>query len=130
MDLITVTRKQGLEFTLRLRGHVLTSDMSAAEGGRDAGPNPVELLACSVGSCLATMVQAYCTERGYTRGDVGASLTFELATDPKRIAAVVVDLELPDGVPDKARDEVRRLVESYPVPATLRAGPRLDIEIT
>jgi putative redox protein len=130
VDLITVTRKQGLEFTLRLRGHVLTSDMSAAEGGRDAGPSPVELLACSVGSCLATMVQAYCTEHGYARGDVGASLTFELASDPKRIAAVVVDLELPEGMPAAARDEVRRLVEDYPVPATLRAGPRLDIEIT
>jgi putative redox protein len=130
MDLITVTRDAGLAFTVRLRGHVLTTDMSPAEGGRDAGPNPVELLACSVGSCLATMVQAYCDAHGYTGGDVGASLTFELAADPKRIAAVVVDLELPAGMPEEARAEVRRLVETYPVPATLRAEPRLDIEIT
>jgi putative redox protein len=128
MDLITVTRKQGLEFAIRIRGHVMTSDMSAAEGGTDAGPNPVELLACSVGSCLATMVQTYCDQHGYTDGDVGASLTFELAADPKRIAAVVVDLELPRSLPEEARAEVRRLVESYPVPATLRAVPRLDVE--
>jgi putative redox protein len=130
MDLITVTRSAGLAFTVRLRGHVLTTDMSPAEGGRDEGPNPVELLACSVGSCLATMVQAYCDEHGYTEGDVGASLTFELAADPKRIAAVVVDLELPQGLPEAARAEVQRLVEGYPVPATLRTAPRLDIEIT
>jgi putative redox protein len=130
VDLITVTRRAGLAFTVRLRGHVLTSDMAPAEGGCDEGPNPVELLACSVGSCLATMAQAYCNEHGYSDGDVGASLTFELATDPKRIAAVVVDLELPRGMPEDAQAEVRRLVEDFPVPATLRAGPRLDVEIT
>jgi putative redox protein len=130
VDLITVARRSGLAFTVRLRDHVLTTDMSPAEGGTDAGPNPVELLACSVGSCLATMVQAHCDEHGYRDGDVGASLTFELAADPKRVAAVVVDLELPRGMPEDARAEVRRLVESYPVPATLRTAPRLDIEIT
>jgi putative redox protein len=130
MDLITVTRNHGLEFAIRIRGHAITSDMSAAEGGRDGGPNPVELLACAVGSCLATMVQAYCDEHGYTDGDVGASLTFELAADPKRIASVVVDLELPKEMPEAARAEVGRLVESYPVPATLRTAPRLDIEFT
>ena len=129
MDLITVTRRAGLEFTVRLRGHALTSDMSPAEGGRDAGPSPVELLACSVGSCLATMTQMWCDQHGYGDGDVGASLTFELAADPKRIAAVVVDLELPRSVPEDGRAEVRRLVECFPVPATLGAGARLDIEI-
>ena len=42
MDLITVTRKQGLEFAVGLRDHELTTDMAPAEGGHDAGVNPVE----------------------------------------------------------------------------------------
>jgi putative redox protein len=130
MDLITVTRTSGLEFAIRLRGHVITSDMSAAEGGRDAGPNPVELLACSVGSCIATMLQGYCNDHGYTNGDVGVSLTLELATDPKRIAALVIDVELPTGIPAAAREEVLRMVDAFPVPQSLRNPPRLDVEIS
>jgi uncharacterized OsmC-like protein len=130
MDLITIRRREGLAFDIRLRGHVVTSDMAVAEGGCDAGPNPVELLACSVGSCIATMVQGYCSERGYTRGDVGVSLTFELAAAPKRIAALVVDLELPADMPDSAKEDVRRLVADFPVPQTLRRPPQLDIEIS
>ena len=130
MDLITVTRKAGLAFTIRLRDHVLTSDMPVAEGGRGTGPSPVELLACSVGSCLATMAQAWCDQHGQRDGDVGASLTFELAADPKRIAAVVVDLELPKGLSAGARAELQRLVQSFPIPATLDRGVRLDIEMT
>jgi putative redox protein len=130
MDLITVTRQSGLAFSIRIRDHVLTSDMSPAEGGRDTGPNPVELLACSVGSCIATMAQGYCDERGYRDGDVGVSLTLELAADPKRIAALVVDVELPKGVPESAKDEVRYLIERFPVPETLRRAPRLDLEVS
>jgi uncharacterized OsmC-like protein len=130
MDLITVTRKAGLEFTIRVRDHVVASDMAAAEGGRDAGPNPVELLACSVGSCIATMVQMYCDQHGWRDGDVSVSLTPELAADPKRVTALVVDLELPEGMPESAREEVRRLIDGFPVPQTLRCAPRLDIEIS
>jgi len=130
MDLITVTRKQGLEFAVGLRDHELTTDMAPAEGGRDAGVNPVELLACSVGSCIATMLQAYCDEHGYTDGDVGVSLTFELAADPKRIAALVIDVDLPHGVPEDAKDELRQMTEGFPVPATLRAPPQVDVDIS
>ena len=130
MDLITVTRKAGLAFTIRLRDHVVTSDMSVAEGGRDTGPNPVELLACSVGSCLATMTQEYCDRRGYTDGDVAVRLTLELAANPKRVSALVADLELPKGMPEDAKAEVRCLLDHFPVPETLRQTPQLDIEIS
>ena len=41
MDLVTVTRKHDA-FNIRVRGHDVTSDLSAKEGGRDAGPSPVE----------------------------------------------------------------------------------------
>lgn len=130
MDLITVTRTQGLEFTVGLRHHELTTDMAPADGGQDAGVNPVELLACSVGSCIATMLQGYCDEQGYTDGNVGVSLTFELAADPKRIVALVVDVDLPRGVPEGAREELRRMAEGFPVPQTLRTPPQLDVEFS
>ena len=82
-----------------MRGHEVTSDMSAKDGGQDAGPSPVELLAGSLGACIAMMVQSYCDRHGYTDGDVGVSLTLELADDPKRVGGIVVDVELPDGCP-------------------------------
>ena len=41
MDLITVTREEGLKFSVQLRGHVMTTDFSVGEGGKDGGPSPV-----------------------------------------------------------------------------------------
>jgi len=128
MDLITVTRREGLEFTVRVHGHEIASDMSEKEGGRDAGPSPAELLAGSLGACIAMMVQGYCQSRGYD-GDVGVSLTVELADNPKRIGTIVLDLELPEGVPEDKKDVIRRVAQRCPIHETLREPPRVDIDI-
>jgi uncharacterized OsmC-like protein len=127
MDLITVARKAPREFTIRVRAHEVASDMSEKDGGRDAGPSPVELLGGALGACIAMMAQAYCDRHGY--GDVGVSLTLEMADDPKRVGAVVVDVELPKEVPHDKKDAIRRMAERCPVHETLRNPPRVDIDI-
>ena len=70
MDLITVDRENGQQFTIRVHGHEVTSDMSAQDGGRDAGLAPAEMLAGPLGACIAMMVYGYCDSRGYTEDDV------------------------------------------------------------
>jgi len=130
MDLMTITRQQGLSFEIRLREHGLVTDMSVPEGGQDQGCNPIELLAAAVGACLAIMTQRYCNEHGYTDGDVAVSVTTELADGPRRAAGFVADVELPAGVPPAAHAELAQLWAQFPVPATLRSAPRLDIEFT
>jgi len=129
MDLITVTHKAGQEFAIRVRGHEVSSDMSVKDGGGDAAPSPVELLAGSLGACIAMMAQRYCERHGYTDGEVGVSLTLELADSPKRVGGFVVDVELPNGVPEDKKDAVRRMIERCPVHETLRNPPRVDIDI-
>jgi len=130
VDLITITRKTGSEFAIGVRSHEVSSDMSVKDGGVDAAPSPVELLAGSLGACIAMMAQRYCDRHGYTDGDVGVSLTLELADSPKRVAGFVVDVELPDGVPEDRKEAVRRMVERCPVHETLRNPPRIDIDIS
>ncbi|OHB72523.1 MAG: hypothetical protein A2V70_00965 [Planctomycetes bacterium RBG_13_63_9] len=129
MDLISVRRKDGFEFSIRVRGHAVTSDMSEKDGGGDQGPSPVELLAGSLGTCIAMMIQGYCQRHGY-EGDVGVHLTMELADSPKRVGAIVVDVELPEGIPEDKMTAIRRIAERCPVHETLKDPPRVDIDIT
>jgi uncharacterized OsmC-like protein len=128
MDLITVTRRDGLEFDIQVRGRDVTSDMSTEDGGRSSGFTPAELLAGSLGACIAMMVQGYCDRHGYTDGDVGVNLTFELADSPKRVGAIVIDVELPNGVPEDRLDVVKRIAERCSVHETLNHPPRVDVE--
>jgi putative redox protein len=129
MDLITISRREGLAFDIRVRKHTVASDLSPADGGRDTGLAPVELLAGSLGACIGMMVQRYCDSCGHGDGEVAVSLTLELADQPKRIGAIVVDVELPDGVPESRRDAVRRVAEQCVIHETLRNPPRMDVEI-
>jgi len=130
MDLITVSRKEGRAYSVRVRGHDVTCDMSEQEGGSDAGPSPSELLACSLGTCIAIMVQSYCDRHGYADGQVDVSLTLELADEPKRVAGFIVDVELPGDVPENRMAAIRRIAEHCPVHATLTDSPRVDMEFT
>ena len=129
MDLISITRKAGTQFQIGVRGHQVTSDMAVRDGGQDQGPSPVELLAGALGTCIAMIVQSYCDSHGYTDGDVGVSLTFELSDKPKRVEAIVVDVELPADVPEDRHVVIRRLAEKCPIHATLQNPPRVDLEI-
>jgi len=130
VDLITVTREAGLEFKLNVRGHEFRSDMSLADGGRDAAPSPAELMAGSLGACIAMMVQGYCDTHGYTDGEVGVSLTVELGDSPKRVAGFVIDVELPADVPEDKRAAIMRVAEKCTIHETLVNPPRVDVDIT
>jgi len=128
MDLISVTRQSDLQFCINVRGHQVATDMSVQDGGGDRGPSPVELLAGSLGSCIAMMVQSYCQTHGY-EGDVGVSLTVELADKPKRIANLVIDLELPESVPEDKKEVIKRVAQRCPIHETLKNPPGLDIDV-
>jgi len=128
MDLITVTRKSGLLFEFKVREHTVASDMSVSDGGTGAAPSPAELIAGSLGACVAMAVQSYCDSNGYTDGDVSVSLTFEFADDPKRVGVIAVDVELPDGVPEERQQEIRDVIAGAPIPETFNHKPNVDVE--
>ncbi|MHC4777222.1 MAG: OsmC family protein [Planctomycetota bacterium] len=130
MDLITLTRKEGLAFEMAVRGHKVSFDMAVEEGGADDGMKPVELLAGSLAACISIMTQKYCDTQGYSDGDVGASMTIELASDPKRVAGIVIDLELPGDFPEEKHRAVHRIAELCPVHGTLKNMPKIDLEIS
>ncbi|MBN1588554.1 MAG: OsmC family protein [Pirellulales bacterium] len=129
MDLISITRKDARQFEIGVRAHHVSTDLSEKEGGGDKGPTPVEVMAGSLGACIAMMVQSYCLKHGY-EGDVGVSMTLEMADSPKRVSAIVIDVELPEGIPADRLPAIRRVAEFCPVHETFKNPPRVDIDIS
>jgi len=129
MDLITVTRREGLAFDVCVRGHRVVMDMAPEDGGGDAGCAPAEAFVGSLGACIAMMVQGYCDTCGLGEGAVEVSLAYDLAGQPPVIASIAVDVELPPGVPQDRRKAIRRVAERCVIHETLRAPPQVDIDI-
>lgn len=129
MDLITVAEKENGAFGIKVRGHEVVCDLSAKDGGTDAGPSPAELVAGAFGACVALMVRKYCAAHGYTDGKVEVNLTLELADDPKRVAAITADVEVPADVPENRKEALKRVAAHCPIHETFANPPRLDVEI-
>ena len=129
MDLISVTHSQDNAFKIKVRNHEAVSEFNKADGGEDRGPSPTEYLVGSLGACIAIMVQSYCSRNGYCDGRVGVSMTYELADNPKRVGAIVADLEIPKDVPPEKREAVLRVAKLCPIHNTLEHPPKVDLEI-
>jgi uncharacterized OsmC-like protein len=74
------------------------------------------------------MVQSYCRRHEY-EGDVGVSLTLELADKPKRIGRIVVDVEVPESVPEEKIEVIKRVAQRCPIHETLMSPPAIDIDV-
>jgi len=127
MDLITAQSQADGSVTLNLRNQNLFT--AIRPGAPDAPFSPVELMVSSLGACLAIMVNDYCRSHGYHNGQVTICLTQQLGSDPKRITAITVDVELPQDFPVHKHDVIRRLIEHCPVHQTLQNPPVIDVEI-
>ena len=129
MNLITIKHKDGLAFDVRVRRRKVAADMAPEDGGEGRGFTPAELLAGALGACVAMQVQGYCNTHGLEHGDVAVSLVFEFIGKPRRIGAIVVDIDVPEGFPEEGEAEVRRVAEEAVICETLRHPPEVDLDI-
>ena len=114
--------------------HSFLSDEPIEVGGRDAGPNPYELLLAALGACTSITVRMYADRKGWPLHDVQIRLAFvdspNWASSDVR-AAIEEEVSL---IGDLSEDQYRRLIEiagkcpvhrtlSSPVPIQTRLAP-------
>jgi putative redox protein len=129
MSLITITHVDGLSVQAEIGHHRLVVDVSAAEGGADTGPSPVELFTAALGSCMAMHVAKYCQAARLPYQGFTLDLDFQLARDPLRVGALTVDLNLPAGFPESRKGAARRAALQCTVRNTLKEDTMVDLEV-
>ena len=65
----------GYEARVTVRGHELTVDEPEADGGKDRGPAPTELLLAAVASCYTLSLRWAATRRGVPLEDIEVTAT-------------------------------------------------------
>ncbi len=66
--------QSGLQSHVSMRDHKMTVDEPVNLGGKDTGPNPVELILGALGSCQEITYRAYATALGIPLDDVSVTL--------------------------------------------------------
>ena len=111
----TARREGGsLRHTVQVRDHQLIVDELIANGGEDAGPDPLELLAVSLASCTAITVEMYAARKGWDIGHVEVDVEYSPAERgcPTKFQLV---MRLPDGLPDDQVERLRVIAAKCPV---------------
>jgi putative redox protein len=129
MRTATARRQNGsYKHRVIVRGHTLTVDEPEDEGGEDAGPDPQEMLAVSLSSCVAITVEMYARRKGWNIGDVECEVEYEPAQrgSPTKFHLV---LRLPKELPEEQRDRLMQIAAKCPVHRTLEGEVMFEEEL-
>ena len=126
---IVVTHEGGVTFAANVRSHRVVVDQPRQAGGSDAGPAPIELLAVSLGTCVAYYVQQFCHMRRLPYEGMRVEVETIGAANPHRIGRFVVRVVLPEEIPDHYTAMLQRVAQSCPAHNTLHAGADVDVRV-
>ncbi len=73
--------KGNMRVEAKVREHALVVDQPADMGGSDAGPNPLEMLLISLGSCQATMATIIASQQGIDLADFSVEIEGDYDVD-------------------------------------------------
>jgi putative redox protein len=129
MDLIKVTQVKGTQFTIEVRSHKIGADMHREDGGNDSAMNPVELLVGALCACIGMMTNIYCAKHDLPSEGIAIDAVPTLASDPKRIQNIAIDITLPEGFPEEKKEAILRTAAACHVHHALVQGTEIDIDI-
>lgn len=121
----SVTRLDEFRNSLAIRDHELVVDEEAGDGGTDAGPTPLELLAGSLAGCVAITMEMYARRKGWEVGKIGVDVEFSPAErgTPTRFEIV---LRLPEGLSDEQAERLTVIAAKCPVHRVLDGEVMFD----
>ena len=105
---------------VEVRDHSVTVDEPEDSGGADSGPDPQEMLAVSLASCVAITVEMYAKRKGWEIGDVQCEVGYEPAQrgSPTKFQLI---LRLPKELPDEQRERLMQIAAKCPVHRVLES---------
>lgn len=126
---IVVTHEGGLRFQAAVRGHRVIVDQPTHARGSDRGPQPIELLGASLGTCVAFYVQQFCAARGLPHDGLRVEVDSVGARAPNRIGEFRVRVHLGHELPEQYAKALEQVARSCPAHNTLTHGAQVSVDI-
>ncbi|MFY1649856.1 OsmC family protein [Solwaraspora sp. WMMB762] len=127
---LTVRHVDGERYAVQVRGHQIMVDQPVSGGGSDSAPTPVELFVAALASCVAYYAGRYLIRHGLSRDGLAVGARYVMAADrPARVAAVRIELSVPDGLPAGRRAALLAVAAHCTVHNTLLDPPEVEIEL-
>jgi len=109
-------------------GNSLITDAPLDNHGKGGAFSPTDLLATSFGSCMITVVGIAANTHGFSVDGTKLAITKIMASDPRRIGEIIVELNFPhNNYTEKEKEIIRRTANTCPVALSLHPDVKQTI---
>jgi putative redox protein len=129
MSTMEITFPGGLAVAAHYKGFTIATDQPAAVGGGGSAPAPFDLFLASIGTCAGLYALRFCQQRGIDTTGLSVRLATEHEDGGRRVAAIRIEVGLPEGFPDKYRDAIARAVDHCAVKNHILEPPRFEVAV-
>jgi len=124
-------KEVNLELTVKFPGNLRVDaeygPFTIATNQDGTAPPPFALFLASIGTCAGIYVLSFCKQRGIPTE--GLEIVQNMDTDPltHMIKKVTLDINLPEGFPEKYKEVVIRAADQCAVKKHMQAPPEFEI---
>jgi ribosomal protein S12 methylthiotransferase accessory factor len=120
---IKVTFPGGLAVAAQVDEFKILTDQPVADGGAGQAPSPYDFFLSSIGTCAGYYALQFCRQREL--GTEGLQLSLDIERDPetRQLLKIMIDIQLPDGFPEKYQRAIIKATEQCSVKKALSSQP-------
>lgn len=113
MSNIVVRYLQGDRLMAEVRGHEVTVDQPAADGGEDLAPTPTELFLTGLATCVGFYAERYLRRHDLDPRGLVVECDYDFSEErPARVRAIRIAVTAP-GLPETRREPFTRVIELH-----------------
>ncbi|MDK2910365.1 MAG: putative redox protein [Bacteroidales bacterium] len=124
---IKITLDGGKVVTAHMGRHTIKTDQPIMGGGTDTAPAPYDLFLASLGTCAGIYIQGFCEQRGLPYQDISIDQTMVWDPIARKMKQIRLDINLPEGFPEKYKESVIRAAELCAVKKTIQDPPEFVV---
>jgi len=108
----------------------LDTDAPVDNQGRGESFSPTDLLATALASCMLTTMAIVGDREGWALDGATARIEKHMELEPRRrVGRLVVELQLPPGLPEAAQGRLEEVARGCPVAASIHPDTAIDLSL-
>ena len=124
---ITISFPGGAAVDATFKGFKVHTDQTPEHGGGATGPEPFDLFLASLGACAGLYALRFCQQRAIDTAGLGVKLSTTKDPGMPRLRTVRLEIQLPEGFPEKYREAIVRTADQCPVKRHILEPPEMEV---
>ncbi len=126
---INVTFPANLSVEASVGDFTIRTDQPEKSGGDNSAPSPSELFTTSVATCAGYFALKFCRARKIDTTGMRLTMQYDWDKELKRYPKMSIQLELPDGFPEKYRGAIIKAMDQCAVKRSILQPPEFEMTL-